>query len=205
MNYSFESSLSRPVRRAAAAGLLLATIAALWGAVVRPVWEWTDGRVESLQDARFELSRARALAVSDSGLTEANVTSAELSRLPLLLHGSGEAEAVAELQSIVERIARTEGLAIESMQAGPPMPQGATRAIVLELRAQATEHNFVRALAALEQSRPMVRVERLQLRADVSAVPLAGSPAALRLAVELRLASVWIPPDAASVAQEPQK
>jgi hypothetical protein len=191
----------------AAIGLLLAGVAALWGVVAQPALEWTHGRIESLQDARFDLSRARALAVSEAGLTEPNVASAERERLPLLLHGNAEAEALAEMQSIVERIARAEGLAIESMQVAPPVSQGATRAVAVEIRAQAPERAVARALAALERSRPMLRVERMQLRSEMQAMTSAGVAVAPRVVVELRLAGLWIPALAAgaSPSQEPGK
>ncbi len=188
------SAVSPRVRRLASAGLLVAVLAALSGGVLRPLLQWAHESTEELADARFALARAQAVAQGDKTLSAPDIEQAERELLPWLLTGASEAEAAASLQSAVDGVLRSEGLAVESAQAVPTVAGGAVSRLGFDWRGAGSEQSVVRAIAALERTRPLIRIERLTLRALEPGTTVPQQAPAARLTVELRLTGFWAAP-----------
>lgn len=194
MNMVHGSALSPRVRRFVAVGLLAATLTALSGGLVRPLLQWAHESTEELADARFALARAQVIAQADKNLSASDIEQAERELLPWLLNGASESEAAASLQSAVDGVLRGEGLIVESAQAVPTVAAGSISRLGFDWRGTGSEQAVVRAIAALERTRPLIRIERLTLRAMELGATLAQQAPAARLTVELRLTGFWAAP-----------
>jgi hypothetical protein len=189
--------VSAQVRRFAAVGLLAAALVAVVAGLVRPLLQWSYESAEALADARFALRRAQVTAEADKALSAADIAQAERELLPWLLDGGSEAEAAASLQSAVDGVLRNEGLIVESAQAVPTMATGAISRLALDWRGTAPEKGAMRAIAALERLRPLIRIERMALRAIEQGSGLQDQAPITRMNVELRLVGFWAHPQPA--------
>lgn len=185
------AAVSPRVRRIVALGLLVAMLVTLAVGLVRPLLQWAHESTEDLADARFALARAQAVALADKTLSVPTIEQAERELLPWLLNGASDAEAAASLQSAVDGVLRGEGLVVESAQAVPTVAVGAISRLGFDWRGTGPEQAVVRAIAALERVRPLIRIERLTLRAMEQGAILPQPSPVTRVNVELRLVGFW--------------
>lgn len=192
MTNSAGLGMSWQVRRFAALGLLIVVLTALSGWLVRPLLQWAHESTEELADARFSLARAHTVAQIDRTLSVPEIEQAERELLPWLLNGATETEASASLQSMVDGVLRSEGLMVESAQAVPTAAAGAISSIRFDWRGTGSEPAVMRALAALERNRPLVRIERLVLRSNDAGMTGPQQAPLVRMNVEMRLTGFWV-------------
>ena len=183
-----------------AVGLLATALAAVFGGLARPLLQWAHESTEELADARFALARAQVVDQADKTLSAREIEQAERELLSWLLTGASESEAAASLQSAVDGVLRSEGLMVESAQAVPTVAAGAISRVGFDWRGTGSEQSVVRAIAALERTRPLIKIERLTLRATEPGAALPQQAPATRLTLELRLTGLWAAPRLISTA-----
>lgn len=184
--------LSPPVRRVLAAGLLAILVLAFVFWVVLPSLRWATGTIEALADARFELNRATRPLATDLRRQAELVESVHRDLSSHLVAGPKDSDAAGAFQAGVSQTLAAQGLEVETMAARALTTDGPLRQLSLDWRGSATEASLVKALAAVESGRPLMRVERLavQRRAGVGS---AGNTAAEEqlLLVEMRIVAYW--------------
>jgi len=197
------ATLSPAVRRFAAIGLLLVAVAAIAGWLVRPLFRWAQDSTERLADAQFELARARIAARANKSVSATQIEAIEREVNAWLVAGAGEADAAARFQSTIDAVLSGEGLIVESVRVAPTVSAGVIHHLAMDWRGTGSEQSVVRAIATLERARPLIRIEKMGLRAlehgDSSQRPTAGT----RLSVDLRLVAFWAAP-AAPTAPPPK-
>lgn len=196
--------LSPRVRRFVAVGLLAALAAASFTMLAPQLLRWSYRSTEDLADARFDLARARAIERADKMLSTSDVEAAERETLSSLLNGASEAEASGHLHAAVDGLLRSEHLTVENAQAAPTVASGAISLVALDWRGFGLEHDVVHAVAALEQARPLLRIERLVLRVMDDGNVSPHDDASSRLGIELRVTGLWIPPASAPSPAPPE-
>lgn len=186
------NSLSPWVRKLAAIGLLVGVLALLWGAVLAPLRRWSLSSIETMNDAKFELVRVITAVEAGKHLSAEKIDGIEQAVASYVVPGGNEAEAITQAQAQVDRLLKEQGVALESIQAGTPQPAGPLRKISLDLRANGTEPKVVAFLAAAEQAKPILRVDRLILRGANNGLP-DQARAGARIAVEATVSAYWRP------------
>jgi hypothetical protein len=182
------AALSPAVRRLVAVGAFLVIVALVFKFAVRPALHWSSSSVDAWADASFVMVRSRSAADSLAGLSPAVVEQEEADIRRLLLPGDSEADAAAALQSAVTDALGGPGIAVEALAVEPSREEGGLWRVQVGWRGSGEELAVLSALARLEQSRPLLRADRLIVR--VASIEGASS----RLALELRISGFWAAP-----------
>lgn len=171
------------LRRSAALALLFLLVAALGMLVWLPLhWiAWQDARLARLDEEIAELQRR--LAEREEILAERRLIERALAEPGLILRAATPALAAAELQGTVTTMVRERGGQIASVHVLEPVELGAFTEVGLRIVLEADMEGLVGLLHAVETSRPLVLVRRLEL--DAEDPPADGGPPRLRAVVEL--------------------
>ena len=151
--------------RALALGLLGATMLAAWGAGVAPLLAWHADRAEALAGRRDQARQMAALTEALPELRQAAAARVADSAAPSLLDGGTDAIAGAALQGLVQDMAGRVGATLFSVETLPGATTGNARRIGLRLSFAAPWPVLVRLLQAVEQARPRMVIDDLELHA----------------------------------------
>jgi general secretion pathway protein M len=149
--------------RALAAGLLGGLVLAGWFGVVAPFRVWHASRTEALAQRRLLSERMAAFAAALPALQRAVTTPLPGTTAPTLLQGGTDAIAGAALQDLVQGMAGRVGAALLSVETLPAVPGGSYRRIGLRLTLSAAWPVLAELLHAVEQARPRMVVDDLEL------------------------------------------
>lgn len=186
------NSLAPWVRRLLAVSLLVTILLVVWTACLLPLRKWSANSVEAMNDARFGLERLeRAVEVSKLASPERNAE-IEQQIAPRLATGANEAEATTYVQSQIDRLIKEQGLALESMQAPAIRKSGVLARMVFDVRASGPERKVISFLAAVESATPMLRIDRLLLKATSNQGPDTANGGD-QIAIETSITAFWHP------------
>lgn len=177
--------LSLPVRRVLALGLLvaLALIFLFW--MVLPTFQWAAAAMDDLADVRFALARATRAALTEATDLAAQAESVHRELSSQMVAGPRETDAAGAFQAHVSQVLAAQGLIVETTAARVLPGQGPFRKLSLDWRGTGTEAALVAAIAAVESSRLLMRVERIVAQRRQ---PLADDGP---LVVDLRIVAYW--------------
>lgn len=156
------SQISPGVRRFAAVGIAAALVLFLVTTVVLPAWNRLFEAAAALQDARFELTRARAL-LAGAGRYDRQLVDAKLSDLHALSLGDDEAGATARLEQHVRQLLAAPGVTIGKLEALPPVQRERATDIRVHVVASGPERAWLPVLAALERTAPLLSAEAFRI------------------------------------------
>ncbi len=183
--------LSPWTKKFVAAGLLICLVAALWSFALSPLWRGFVSSMEGLKDAQFELSRSNLALAASKNVSEETIAEIEQAVVAQLTPGNNESEAVTHIQFLTDKLLKEHGLTLESIQATNPLPSGVLTRVNIEIRANGTEQKMIRFLAAVESTKPLLRVERLALRGMDAQIADKTMPE--RVTLEATLSAYWRP------------
>ena len=146
-----------------ALALTVTALAVVWAGCLQPLSDWHASRAEALEQRRLLLQRMTALAGTLPELQQESL--GENAPTAALLEGQSDAIAGAALQSEVQRMARSAGAELNSMEMLPSEQRSAYRRIALRITTSAQWPVLVELLRAIEQGSPRMLVDDLQLRA----------------------------------------
>lgn len=173
-------------RRLLAAGLLLAVVAAGGFGVVLPVLDGMAEAAEQQDRQRALLARLERVSAQGPALQrELAAMDAALAAPELLIRAPSASQAAAQLQATLRSLLEAEGIALDSAQALPPVPQGPLLRVGLRVELRAGLEPLTRLLHAMESHRPplLVREAMIALPGQAGAGIAAGSTE--RLAIRL--------------------
>jgi general secretion pathway protein M len=153
-----------PSGRLLALGLLGAVLLAGWVGIAAPLAAWHAERAEAIDGRRMIAQRMEALAAVLPALQEAAAArSADSGAASSLLEGGTDAVAGAALQGLLRDMATRVGASLNSIETLAAAPAGAYRRIGLRLSLSAPWPVLVQLLQAVEQARPRMVVDELEL------------------------------------------
>lgn len=184
------NELSAPVRKLLAGGLLFATMFLGWIVLVAPIFAATGDAVERMHDARFELTRARAVVLERAKVSESAVLAEEQAVRQFLQEGNSLSDAIGFLQSNLDRLTRDSGLELDSMSAEPLVAKEPLAKAAVVLKARGSESAVLKMLAAVESQPAVMVIDRLVASVNeqghqdnVTVAPV--------LTIELHIAGYW--------------
>jgi general secretion pathway protein M len=150
--------------RLLASGLVLAVFSSLYFLAAAPLLDVYAEREAQMEDGRMLLPRLQAAAAA---LPELRARLAELRAAArtrkVTLDGASDAVASANLQSRIEGFAAAVGAAIGSTESLPPETREGYRRIGLRFALNGPYETLVKLLAKLEEARPPLVVDNLQI------------------------------------------
>lgn len=149
--------------QALALGLLGGALLLAWFAVAAPLLAWHVGRAEQLADRLLLARRLEAAAMTLPSLQAAASTAAIGNTAPALLEGATDATTGAALQGLVQDMAARMGATLFSVETLATIPVGAYRRVGLRLSLTAPWPVLVELLQAVDQARPRMVVDDLEL------------------------------------------
>lgn len=127
--------------------------------VVLPLAEQAAEAAEQEERQRSLLARLERLAAQGPALRrELDALDAELAGTEVVLRAPSASQAAAAFQAALRRVLEAEGVAPDSAQALPPVPEGAFLRLGLRLEMRAGIEPLSRILLALERHRPAILV-----------------------------------------------
>ncbi len=176
-------------RRLLALGLLVALLGALGLGILAPMLDGMAEAAEHEERQRSLLARLERVSAQGPALRrELEALEAELADPALLLRAPSASQAAALLQESVRRLLEAEGIAIESVQALPAVPQGPLLRLGLRAELRAGIEPLSRALQAMAAHQPPLLVREALIAApEQRAGGLAAEP---RLSVRLDVQSL---------------
>jgi len=174
-------------RRLLAIGLAGALAAALLLGVVAPLLDAMAEAAEHEERQRGLLARLERVSAQGPALRrELETLEAELAEPARLVRAPSASQAAALLQEAVRRVLEAEGIAIESVQALPAVPQGPLLRLGLRVELRAGIEPLSRALQAMAGHEPPLLVREALIAApEQRAGGANGIAAEPRLAVRL--------------------
>jgi len=156
-------TLSRPIRRFAALGLLLAVLLALCGFILLPLFSaWTNNQSHIAQErerlAQLKATLARSYRINPT----------ELERHRQYLHalqvtGRTEAQQLAVLQETLRKLADKSDVRFQSLRALATTERNSMRLIGAQFTVTASLQKAQRLILEVEAARPFMFIERLEL------------------------------------------
>ena len=136
--------------------------------VVAPVVAFYDQREVTLEQQRMLEPRLRATAATVPVLRSQLAKLREVtSDRKVVLDGASDAIAAANLQSRIEGLAASSGVAISSTEALPPEARGPYRRIGLRIAIGGSYEGVVRLLAAIETTATPLILDNLQIHSTL--------------------------------------
>jgi len=155
--------------RGAAIGVLLALLAAGYGLFVHPMAVAYPAAMAELEDTRERLARFRRIAAASGPLKERlDQVRAEQAQSGAFVGGETEGLASASLQERLDRSVRQAGGSVRSVRSLSPEREDGMVRLRLQVQVNADVHALKRLLYELETSRPLLFVESLEVRAQLS-------------------------------------
>jgi general secretion pathway protein M len=148
---------------ALALGLLGGVVLAAWFGIGAPLLAWHGDRAAEIAERQSLARRLEALAEAAPALPRAPGPD---SAATLLLEGGTDALAGAALQGLVRDMATRAGATLSSVETLPATTVGGYRRITLRLSLSASWPVLARLLEAVEQARPRVVVDELEVQAS---------------------------------------
>ena len=149
---------------------LILAIGAVYLVVVTPVLGFYEQREVALEQQRMLEPRLRATAATVPALRSQLARLRETaSNRKVVLDGASDAIAAANLQSRIEELAASSGVAISSTEALPPEARGPYRRIGLRIAIGGSYEGVVRLLAAIETATPPLVLDNLQIHGTTQA------------------------------------
>lgn len=189
-------------RRLLAAGLLLALAAGTGFGVVVPLLDGMSEAVEQEERQRALLARLERISAQGPALRrELEAMDAALAAPELLIRAPSASQAAAQLQAALRGLLDAEGIALDSAQALPPVPQGPLLRVGLRVELRAGLEPLTRLLHAMESHRPplLVREAMIALPGQAGAGIVAGSTE--RLAIRLDVLALARLPESSTDAR----
>lgn len=153
------TSLNRVLSKLAAVALLVGLVAFIGLFVIGPVVGYFTDRRDEIAEQRRLLTRLTA-----AGAPMATVTPSKPgSDGEIFLAGNSDALRLAELQSLTGRIAELEGVELRSTRSLPVREREGLRLLGLEANMRTTIDQLQKMLYRIENGRPYVIVEDLQV------------------------------------------
>jgi general secretion pathway protein M len=178
------ATLSRPVRRVLALGLLIIPPLALYTLVIAPAIDaYWQGR-EEIEDMRHQSERYAQVA-RDAGELERRLTALRRATggHDGYLAGENETLVGAALQLRVKTLIEESGGAVRSSQILPFRDETGVRRITVRLQSTQSTAGLAQALAALASDQSTLMVDQLDVRARPVAQQAAAGPLEVRLDV----------------------
>jgi len=159
-------SLSPPVSRALALGILLAGIASLYYGIVRPVtdnYAASQASIEQLQDALLRYQRA----ARDLGPRQAELAALKQrqSSQDGFLQGANDTLVAAQIQNKIKALADATKGELRSTQVLPAQDEGKLRRITVRGQMSTSLAGALRVFHGLEAGAPLLFIDNLDLRA----------------------------------------
>ncbi len=147
-----------------AVGLTLLAAAMVWVAAVGPLIGWYQARAEALAQQQQMAARMAALSLEIPALRKA-VSAAGLQSAgdQILLAGTTDAIAGANLQSALQDLANQAGTSLDSAALLPVQPAGALRRIGMQVSVTTSLPVLVALLEAIGTARPRMIVSALSI------------------------------------------
>ena len=175
------AGVSRPVRRLAAVGLALAVLLALAGALEPALRRLLTIGAE-IEAGRERLGQLTALARAAPGSGGALEAEERAIGAALFLDGESEAIQLANLQAGVRGLAERAGIRLRSIQTMAPVKRDDMSLAGVRLAMQAPIEALQRLLLAIDQHRPLLMLDGLEI------APIEGGPTGARsLQIDMRL------------------
>ncbi len=158
--------------------LLVLLVAALaWTVAAAPLLDRYAERSDAL-DRRETLARRMAQIAADLPRLEARAANAAGAgpRPVALLAGASDAVAGAALQQALQEMAAQSGTALSSTESLPPQQLGAYRLIAVRVAVNAPWPNLVEMLRRVDESKPQLLVDDLQLHGQAGYIRRSDAP-----------------------------
>jgi len=166
-----------------ALALLLLALGIAYLVAVVPVLDLYAERQAGLEQRRLLEPRLRAAADQLPGLrTQLAELQASSSNRKIMLEGSSDAIASANLQSRIDELAASAGITVASTEGLAPENRGSYRRIGLRIVVNGEYDNLLALLAAIDKATPPLVVDNLQIRARLQALAMLQAPNAPRQA-----------------------
>jgi general secretion pathway protein M len=145
-----------------AVGLTLLVLAVVWLGAAAPLQAWYADRAETLMQRQALLQRMQALAASLPALRSAasKATNGAASE-NMLLEGSSDAVAAADLQEMVQRMAGAAGASLAAVETLPAERSGTWHKVALRINLDAPWPVLMDMLRSVEQSPTRIFVDDL--------------------------------------------
>ncbi len=179
-------TLSPPIRKFAALGLLLALVLAIAGYVITPFARHLAHLDEQITAKRELLGRLTAFHADMPAADAAARGNARLIASEVHLPGETEPIRLANLQSAIRQMAGDAGVRLQSTRTLPPVQRDQLQLAGLQMSLQAPIEALQRLLHRLEVHRPLLVVDGLDLVPATAGSASSGSGDRL-LQVDLRV------------------
>ena len=156
-------NLPKPMRRAIALGLLGLVVGSAGLFIVRPVWFHISNLKDSIEQERMMTTRLLALANDDSARQSLEQQTKAAKALGLFIEGESESIRLAALQSSLSSIAAANGVKLRSSRNLPGREKGDLRLAGVQLQLAAPIEKLQKILFDIEQSKPSLFVDSLQV------------------------------------------
>jgi general secretion pathway protein M len=158
--------------RILAVGLALVVLGVAWMLAISPLIGWYEDRSAALTEriavARHMESIAAELPVAQR---EAALARTQSVATDIVLAGSSDPIAGANLESLIDGMTHDAGATLISTESAPAVQTGAFRRIGLHVTVRAPWSNLIGLLAAIERAKPRMSIGDLQIQAG----PLGGA------------------------------
>jgi general secretion pathway protein M len=152
------------VGRLLALGLTFVVLLLMWLAVANPLIRWYTGRAESLEQLRRVAHRMAEISAKLPDLEHrARVEASKGMAADALLGGSTDAISGAKLQEKLQSMADEAGATLSSAETLTPVHVAAYRRIGLHVSLSASYTGFIRVLQSIEQAKPRMLIDDLQV------------------------------------------
>lgn len=164
-------ALSKPVRQALAVSLLALPLGAIGLLVVAPLWEHVGELEGRIEQERMMAGRLTGLASDESAKRTLEQQTKMAKASGLFIEGESESIRLATLQSNLSAIATANGVKLRSARNLPSHDKFDLRLVGVQLQLVAPIDKLQKILLEIEQHKPSMFVDSLQ----ISAVPLGRS------------------------------
>ncbi len=179
--------LRRVLSKFAALALLAGVVFFGYAAVISPlVVRVTDTR-DRIVEQRMLLGRLASATAQEGGAMALETQAKSALNDGAFLPGASDAIRIAELQSLLSRVAEAEGVQLKSTRALQPREHESIRLLGVEAQLSASIEQLQRILFKLETGRPQLFVESLQVTPQ-AAFSLSGAPESGSLEIHLAVA-----------------
>ncbi len=181
-------TISLPIQRAAALGLLLVVLWSGWAFGVGPILDRIAADRQEIGQSE-QLMAAYRRAAEELPLLQRQIAAlrANDTRETGYLQGSSAPEVAAELQNTVQSIVRNAGAYLRSSQTLPQESKGQFLRIGLELEVGADQVSLLRVLYGIETARPKLFIGQLSIQAPQSSGAADIEQTATSLTLRLQL------------------